>query len=202
MAKHLVLVGGGHAHLTTLLQIPIFRDKGYDVTLVSPSPLHYHSGMGPGMLAGTYRPEKVRFPVRDMAEAGGGTFIQDSVVGLDPSARTLRLASGMSLEYDVVSFNTGSMVDVPGNKGLAPDVFTVKPVENLVAFRARVLELLARGPLSVAVVGGGAAALEMAGALWRLGRDARTHPLAVQVLAAGDSCPISRPRPSAWPGGR
>ena len=183
MAKHLVLVGGGHAHLTTILQIPVFRDKGYRVTLVSPSTLHYYSGMGPGMLAGIYRPEQVRFPVRDMAEAGGGEFVHDAVVGLEPASRTLRLASGASLEYDAASFNTGSTVDVPGRGGLAPDVFTVKPIENLVAFRARVLERLARGPLSVAVVGGGAAALEMAGALWRLARDARNHPLAVQVLA-------------------
>lgn len=183
MAKHLVLVGGGHAHLTTLLQIPVFRDKGYDVTLVNPSPLHYHSGMGAGLLAGTYRPEQVRFPVRDMAESGGGAFIQDAVTGLDPAARTLRLASGMSLEYDAASFNTGSMVDVPGGRGLAPGVFTVKPAENLVAFRSRVLELLSQKPLGVAVVGGGAAALEMAGALWRLGRDAKANPLTVQVLA-------------------
>lgn len=183
MAKHLVLVGGGHAHLMTLLHIPVFRDKGHRVTLVSPSPLHYYSGMGPGLLAGTYRPEQVRFPVQAMAEAGGGVFVQDAAVGLDPAARTLRLASGATLEYDAVSFNTGSRVDVPGNGPPAPDVFPVKPVETLVAVRARVLELLARGPLSVAVVGGGAAALEMAGALWRLGRDAKTHPLAVQVLA-------------------
>ncbi|MEW5772751.1 MAG: FAD-dependent oxidoreductase [Thermodesulfobacteriota bacterium] len=183
MAKHLVLVGGGHAHLMTILQIPVFRDKGYRVTLVSPSPLHYYSGMGPGLLAGIYRPEQVRFPVRDMAEAGGGTFVQDAVAGLDPDARTLRLASGGTLEYDAVSFNTGSRVDAPGNGSPQPDVFTVKPIENLVGLRARVLERLARGALAVAVVGGGPAALEVAGALWRLGRDARANPLSVQVLA-------------------
>lgn len=183
MVKHLVLAGGGHAHLMTIMQIPVFRDKGYAVTLVSPSPLHYYSGMGPGLLAGIYRPEQVRFPVRDMAESGGGRFVHDAVVGLDPAARTLRLASGESLEYDAVSFNTGSTVDVPGNGPLQPDVFAVKPIENLVGVRARVLERLARGPLSVAVVGGGPAALEMAGALWRLGRDAKAHPLTVQVLA-------------------
>ncbi len=183
MTKQLVLVGGGHAHLMTLLHIPVFRDKGYGVTLVSPSPLHYYSGMGPGLLAGTYRPEQVRFPVREMAESGGGEFLQDAVVGLDPASRTLRLASGRNLGYDVVSFNTGSRVDVPGNVPLQPEVFAVKPIENLVAVRERVRERLARGPLSVAVVGGGAAALEMAGALWRLGREAKRHPLAVQVLA-------------------
>lgn len=183
MAKHLVLVGGGHAHLMTINQIPVFLDKGYRVTLVSPSPLHYYSGMGPGLLAGVYRPEQVRFPVRHMAESGGGVFVQDAVAGLDPKARTLRLASGATLEYDAVSFNTGSRVDVPGNGKLAPDVFAVKPIENLVETRERVRERLARGPLSVAVVGGGPAALEIAGALWRLGRDAKTNPLAVQVLA-------------------
>jgi NADH dehydrogenase FAD-containing subunit len=183
MTKHLVLVGGGHAHLMTLLHIPVFRDKGYRVTLVSPSPLHYYSGMGPGLLSGTYRPEQARFPIRDMAESGGGEFVQDAVVGLEPETRTLRLASGGTLAYDAVSFNTGSRVDVPGNVAPQPDVFMVKPIENLVEVRARVLERLARGPLSMAVVGGGAAALEMAGALWRLGREAKRHSISVQVLA-------------------
>lgn len=183
MGKHLVLVGGGHAHLTTILHIPTFRDKGYRVILVSPSPLHYYSGMGPGMLGGTYRPEDVRFPVRDMALSGGGEFVLDAVAGMDHGARTLRLASGESLEYDAVSFNTGSRVDVPGEGKPGPDVFPVKPIENLATARERVLGLLARGPVRAAVVGGGPAALEVAGNLWRLGREAGGHPLAVQVLA-------------------
>ena len=50
MKKHLVLVGGGHAHMVTLAHIHRFVEKGYRVTVIGPSAYHYYSGMGPGML--------------------------------------------------------------------------------------------------------------------------------------------------------
>ena len=50
-AKHLVLAGGGHAHLQALLGLKDYTDKGHRVTLVGPSRYHYYSGMGPGMLS-------------------------------------------------------------------------------------------------------------------------------------------------------
>ena len=50
MAKKLLLAGGGHAHMMTLANLHQFVEKGYEVTVVQPSPHHYYSGMGPGML--------------------------------------------------------------------------------------------------------------------------------------------------------
>jgi NADH dehydrogenase FAD-containing subunit len=75
MAKELLLIGGGHAHLFTLAHIPQLREKGYRVTVVQPSPWHYYSGMGPGMLGGSYQPEEIRFATRRQVEAGGGKFV-------------------------------------------------------------------------------------------------------------------------------
>lgn len=49
MSKHLVLVGGGHAHMTVMLNLADYISRGHRVTLVSPSPYHYYSGMGPGL---------------------------------------------------------------------------------------------------------------------------------------------------------
>jgi len=48
MSKHLVFVGGGHAHLTSLKDLSSIRERGHRVTLISPSPYHYYSGMGSG----------------------------------------------------------------------------------------------------------------------------------------------------------
>jgi NADH dehydrogenase FAD-containing subunit len=173
MGRHLVLVGGGHAHMVTLANLHRFTERGHRVTVVGPSPHHYYSGMGPGMLAGTYAPEEIRFATRRVVEKRGATFVLGAVERVDPAARRLRLASGDDLGYDVVSFNAGSIVD--GRVTVAPDaadVFTVKPIETLQTARRRLLSLLARKPLSIAVVGGGAAAVEVAGNLWRLVLDA------------------------------
>jgi len=62
MKKHLVLVGGGHAHMVTLANIGRFVEKGYRVTVIGPSEYHYYSGMGPGMLGGTYSPDQIPGP--------------------------------------------------------------------------------------------------------------------------------------------
>ena len=42
MTKHLVLVGGGHAHMVSLAKLHTFVGKGYRVTVVGPSAYHYY----------------------------------------------------------------------------------------------------------------------------------------------------------------
>jgi NADH dehydrogenase FAD-containing subunit len=168
MKKQLVIVGGGHAHLTLLAHLDRCIGGEHRVTVVNRSAYHYYSGMGPGLLAGTYGPRDVRFHIRRMAEDRGAAFIEDAVVRVDARDRSLKLASGASIPYDVVSFNTGSEVPelIPGASG--PAVFPVKPIANLIRARQFLVELLAGRPAEIIVIGGGPAGLEMAGNIWRL----------------------------------
>jgi NADH dehydrogenase FAD-containing subunit len=170
MEKHLVLVGGGHAHLTTIVNIEKFVQRGHKVTLIGPSAYHYYSGMGPGMLGGFYTPEEIRFHIKMMAESRGATFVQDRVERLDPHSHALHLESGESIGYDVVSFNIGSYVPLPANQG-QQNVLTVKPIENLLKGRSAVLDLGNKGGATILMVGGGPAGLEVCGNLTRLVRD-------------------------------
>jgi NADH dehydrogenase FAD-containing subunit len=168
MGKHLVLAGGGHAHMTVMLRLDEYVERGHRVTLVSPSRYHYYSGMGPGLLGGTYRPQQIRFHVRRMVEKRGATFIEDRVVRIESDRRRLLLASGDALDYDVASFNTGSGVSLAAVGAEGADVVPVKPIHNLLAARRTILERLRSGPLELMVVGGGPAGVEVAGNLWRL----------------------------------
>ncbi|HET6515356.1 MAG TPA: FAD-dependent oxidoreductase [Thermodesulfovibrionales bacterium] len=168
MSKHLVFVGGGHAHLTALLSLEEFRKSGAQVTLVSAAPYHYYSGMGPGMLSGLYRPQDVRFHVRRMAENRGASFVEDVVTLIDPEERMLFLRSGGSLRYDLVSFNTGSDIPLIGREDPEENIFTVKPVVNLLKARNFITEKMAQGGLKVSVIGGGPAGVEVAGNVWRI----------------------------------
>jgi len=68
LKKHLVLAGGGHAHMMALAQLGRFVEKGHKVTVIGPSEHHYYSGMGPGMLGGTYAPEEIRFDTKQVVE--------------------------------------------------------------------------------------------------------------------------------------
>ena len=165
MKKHLVLVGGGHAHLTVLKHLDRFIDIDHSVTLISPTTHHYYSGMGPGLLAGTYRPQEVRFHVKKMAEDRGAEFILGKVNRVAPGDRVLYTEAEEKIEYDVVSFNTGSQVPLDGISDSAKEVYPVKPIDNLLMARNTILDRIDNEDLRLAVVGGGPAGLELAGNL-------------------------------------
>ncbi len=192
MSKHLVLVGGGHAHLMVLSNLAHYVERGHTVTLIGPSPYHYYSGMGPGLLSGIYRPQDVRFHVKKMAEDRGGTFVQDRVFGIDPSQRTLNLESGNRVSYDVVSFNTGS--DVPlGPLVSTPqeNIVAVKPVFNLLQARRLIVPRLKQKPMNFIVIGGGPAGVEITANIWRLVNE--NHGKALIRLIAGRKLLVGLP---------
>ncbi len=184
MDKHLVLAGGGHAHLPALLALADFIDRGHRVTLVSPSPYHYYSGMGPGLLGGRYEPRDTRFHLRRMVEDRGGAFVEDRVERIISEQRTLVLASGRRLTYDLLSCNTGSQVAGQDLAAESARHVAVKPIENLYRARRAILDRLPEH-LNLLVVGGGPAGVEIAGNLQHLLRDAHRPPASAWWRAPG-----------------
>lgn len=185
MKKHLVLAGGGHAHMVTLANLHTFIKKGYGVTVIGPSPYHYYSGMGPGMLGGIYRPEEIRFATKHVVEKQGGTFILDRITRIDPKTKKILFESENSLTYDVLSFNVGSYVPdtiISENKG---NIFPVKPIEKLLAAQKKIKELVRRNEAAINIVGGGPAAAEICGNIWRLARDQQDSMPKIRIFAAG-----------------
>ncbi len=168
MGKHLVVVGAGHAHLSVLKNLKEFTDSGHRVTVVSSSPLHYYSGMGPGMLSGIYRPGEIRFNVKKMSEDRGADFVEDSVVKIHPREKKIDLLVGNEISYDVLSLNTGSYVPALGARPGDESIFTVKPIEKLLSARRRIIEDLKDKDLRITVIGGGPTGVEVAGNLERL----------------------------------
>ena len=182
MGKQLVLLGGGHAHMVTLSNINRLRDQGHEVTVVQPDEHHYYSGMGPGMLSRIYAPEEIRFATRQVVEKQGAGFIQARAVAIQPRERKVRLDNGRDVAYDVLSCNVGSCV--PEIEGQETGVcFSVKPIASLLLAQQRVVQLAGQGPVRLGVVGGGPAALEVAGNLHRLVQDAGGRQARIKVFA-------------------
>jgi NADH dehydrogenase FAD-containing subunit len=171
MNKHLVLVGGGHAHMVTLKNLKTFIAKGHKVTVIGPSPYHYYSGMGPGMLSRTYSPDDILFATEHVVKKQGGNFVLDKVTRIDPKERTVFLENGAPVSYDVLSFNAGSFVPWNQVTGEHTDIFSVKPIETLLQAQARLLDLISRKQITIGIVGGGPSSLEIAGNIWQLARD-------------------------------
>jgi NADH dehydrogenase FAD-containing subunit len=169
--------------MMVLANLERFTAAGCRATVVQPSPFHYYSGMGPGMLGGTYSPEEIRFATRHVVEKKGGRFIEDRVVRIDHRQRKVYLEKGDPLPYDALSCNVGSYVPAGLITESGPNVFTVKPIEKLLAARRSILDLSAARKARVAVVGGGASAVEIAGNVRALTGGSGLHPAEITVFA-------------------
>ncbi|MCF8031621.1 MAG: FAD-dependent oxidoreductase [Desulfarculaceae bacterium] len=182
MSQRLVLAGAGHAHMMVLQNLAEFVEQGAEVTVIGPGPRHYYSGMGPGMLGGTYEPQDISFPVQAMVERAGGTFLLDKMTGLDPEARQVHTQDHGPVPYDLLSCNTGSAIPDQTVENQAR-IYRVKPIENLLEARQRIAEMAATRRMEIGVVGGGPAALEVAGNAWALARMHNGQGATVRVYA-------------------
>jgi NADH dehydrogenase FAD-containing subunit len=168
MKKQLIFAGGGHAHIHSLTNLNKFTDAGADVTVVNRSKYHYYSGMGPGLLSGYYNADDTRFNIKEITESSGCRFIEAEIVKIISGERKLVLSDHSELQYDIVSFNTGSEILSLPVSGDVQNIYPVKPVENI----TRINELITgkKKNLKIAVIGGGAAGVEIAANLNELSR--------------------------------
>ncbi len=197
MSKKLVLAGGGHAHMMILAELANIIADGHQVTVIQPSDHHYYSGMGPGMLSTYYSADDIRFNTRFVVERQGGLFVRDKVTRIEADSQTVVTENGTSIAYDVLSCNLGSFVPFENIEGGRERIFTAKPIERLLEAQRKIIELADTGRISICVVGGGPAAVEIAGnchhlAAARGSKDIDIHLLAGKKMMAGYSDAIGR----------
>jgi len=164
MDRHLVLVGGGHAHLFVLEGLAAGRLPGPPrVTLISPIRAQVYSGMLPGLVGGRYRPEEITLDLEALARGAGADLQLAAVAGLDPGAHLVRLDGGRTIGYDLISFAIGSDPAAADTPGMAR-AHRLKPIDQALALPAAVERSIRAGDAetSVVIVGGGAAGAEIA----------------------------------------
>jgi len=183
MTKRLLLAGGGHAHMMLLARIGSLTTEGYEVTVVQPSNYHYYSGMGPGMLSGFYSADDIRFSTRFVVERQGGKFIRDKVMRIDAAGKFVELESGIRQEYDVLSCNTGSFVPFTDINGDNETIFSAKPIERLLEAQKKIVAACSKPALGINIVGGGAAAAEIAGNVHHLALKNGCPDVKVRIFA-------------------
>ncbi len=160
--KKLLLLGGGHAHVEVLRQFGLHPMTGVDITLVSPDRHTPYSGMLPGLVAGHYDFDDAHIDLEPLAGFAGARFLQTNAVAIDPVQRNVTLANGSAVNYDAVSIDVGSTPPMQGMTGVTEHTLPVKPVQAfLVAWDALVARMHGGEVRSVAMVGGGAAGVEM-----------------------------------------
>jgi selenide,water dikinase len=163
--RHLVLLGGGHAHVHVLAALAAEHLVAARVTLVSPYERQLYSGMVPGHLSGRYAIDACAIALRPWARAAGAEFIETTACGLDARTRQVQLADGRSLHYDVLSVDTGPVLDRDTIPGAREHAMFVRPIEQFVPLWERLRALAEARALGIVVVGGGAAGVELAFAI-------------------------------------
>jgi pyridine nucleotide-disulfide oxidoreductase family protein len=168
-ARQLLLLGAGHAHVQVLAQMAKSPWAGAQVTLVAPHARQLYSGMVPGFVAGRYAIEDCVIPLEPLVRKSGIRWLQRSVVALDASTHTVQLDDGSQLHYDWLSINTGPVQDrarleqcLPGAREHA---LFLRPMENFAALWPQVVALGEKQALRLAVIGAGAAGMELAMAM-------------------------------------
>jgi len=165
MGSHLVLAGGGHAHLFVLegmARRPL--PAGSRVTLVAQHRQHAYSGMVPGLVGGRYRAEELLIDLAALARAAGAELIEATAESLDPEGRALVLGDGRRVAYDLLSVAVGSGTAGGDRPGVRDGALFVKPIDRTLALVPAIERLVAGGgsELQIAVVGAGAAGVELA----------------------------------------
>lgn len=195
--KKLILAGGGHAHVHVLAKLAEHRPADLNVTVVTPYPWQTYSGMVPGFVAGRYTAEECQIPLEPLIKAAGAKWIQGRCTGIDPAQNTVRIETGPAnapeahaLPYDWLSLDVGGVMEKDRLDAMMPGASShallVRPIEVFANFWPKLVELGQTKPLSVAVIGAGAAGIELMLAAEQRFRQS-LHPGSRFTLVAGEA---------------
>jgi len=183
--RHLVLIGGGHAHVHVLKQFGDRPLADAEVTLVGRDIETPYSGMIPGFVAGRYSFDECHIDLARLCQRAHARLVHAEAAGIDRAARRVLLKDQPPLDYDLLSIDVGSAPNVGTIEGAEQEAIPVKPIAEL---GRRWLEFCGRmktwlGPLNVMVIGGGAGGVELALAIdHRLREVAKAAELQVTLV--------------------
>jgi selenide,water dikinase len=164
--RDLVFVGGGHSHVGVLRMFAMKPEPGVRITVICTDIDTPYSGMLPGYISGHYSFDDVHIDLGRLCAFAGARFYHDAVVGIDRERQRVLCRDRPPVPYDLLSINIGSTPQVQQVEGAQALAVPVKPIAQ---FNQRWLALLdkalhwpvQRGPMTVAVVGGGAGGVEL-----------------------------------------
>jgi selenide,water dikinase len=154
------------------------------VTLVTDRLETPYSGMLPGLIAGHYSHAETHIDLRPLAAHAGAELVHWPATALDPGSGRVTLSDGRVLDCDLLSLDIGSTAkaDVPG---AAEYAMPVRPVSRFLEALEDWSARAERGPLTIAVAGGGAGGVELLLSVQnRFARTGQDHRY--RLLTAGD----------------
>lgn len=184
-----IIVGGGFAGLAAARGL----DQRHSVTLIDHSASFEYLPNLHELVSRTKRPRSLRASRARLVASHGHTFLQDEVLAIDASRRSLTTLQGHALDYDALIVATGSVAATRGLPDFHAHAVPLRSISNGVCIGARLRELARSGARhTVTVVGGGFSGVECLGEILRRYRDRRR--LHVRLIESGPHLLPGQPR--------
>lgn len=164
VVKDLVLIGGGHAHVTVLKRLAMKPVPGLRVTLLTRDIHTPYSGMLPGYVAGHYDYDDCHIDLGPLARFAGARLYHTEVEGVDTDKGEVIAPGRPRIAYDLLSINIGSRPDSINVPGVDEFAIAAKPIDLFLDKWHALVERVraSKGEFRVVVVGGGAGGVELA----------------------------------------
>ncbi len=159
--KHLLLIGGGHAHVAVLADW-IKHGAPARTTLITPSPRLRYSGMVPGWIAGEYARDEGLVDLAGLAQRAGVELVLDRCIGIDGDAQRIETETSGPSDFDIASLDTGGVGRSGAILGEDPRLLDIRPIDVFVADLDDWMATNEVRKKRIAVIGGGAGGVELA----------------------------------------
>ncbi len=182
--KDLVLIGGGHSHLSVLKYFAMHPVPGLRLTLITRDLHTPYSGMLPGYIAGHYNYDQAHIDLRPLAQFAKARIYHAEVNDIDLENNQIFCKGRPPIRYDLVSINIGSKPGTLQTPGADEYTLPIKPIDRFLTQWDELLDTIISTTgkdFHLAVVGGGAGGVEMA-----LATQFRLHHLLAQKNHAND----------------
>lgn len=182
--KDLVLIGGGHSHLSVLKYFAMHPLPGLRLTLITRDLHTPYSGMLPGYIAGHYQYDEAHIDLRPLAQFAGARIFHAEVNDIDLKNNKIFCNARPPITYDFASINIGSKPGTLHIPGADKYTLPVKPIDHfLIQWDSLLTTVMntVNKDFHLAIVGGGAGGIEMA-----LATQFRLYNLLAQKNKAND----------------
>lgn len=163
--KDLVLIGGGHSHLSVLKYFAMHPVPGLRLTLITRDLHTPYSGMLPGYIAGHYSYDEAHIDLRPLAQFAQARIYHAEVSDIDLDNNQILCDGRPPIHFDLASINIGSRPGTLHIPGADRYTLPVKPIDRFLTQWDKLVDTVintTERDFHLAIVGGGAGGVEMA----------------------------------------